>query len=197
MPCRVPCHAARAGVGPAHSAAYVASQRCVSAEKLRLCQDPLPCRTVAFMTTILPNPRPRCYARNFPPVPDTVRGFVEVGFSAKRGSGCNDLVRGGRGRGVEVPARAPCLAVGARQMSADAPAAPLPLSKPSGHQRPRRRLCSSRPRAADVLPAARLARRRGPRRLAGRARPVPAGALCLLSPGLPCMELLAACVGSS
>ena len=49
-------------------------------------------RTIAFMVTVLPNPQPNCYARNFPPVPPTWREFVAYGFSAKRGSGCNDLV---------------------------------------------------------------------------------------------------------
>jgi hypothetical protein len=29
-------------------------------------------RTVAFLLTVLPNPRPLCYAGRFPPVPDTV-----------------------------------------------------------------------------------------------------------------------------
>lgn len=112
------------------------------------------CSTLAFMTTVLPNPRPGCYARNFPPVPAgggsayvpayppflparclpasapangcrrkgaaafscparlaphhprpllrressaDWREFVAVGFSAKRGSGCNDLVVSGHG----------------------------------------------------------------------------------------------------
>lgn len=54
-------------------------------------------RTIAFMITVLPNPQPGCYAANFPPVPDTLWGFLSVGFSAKRGSGCNDLVISGHG----------------------------------------------------------------------------------------------------
>ncbi|KAL4447866.1 hypothetical protein ABPG75_005085 [Micractinium tetrahymenae] len=53
--------------------------------------------TLAFMTTVLPNPRPGCYARSFPPVPADWREFVAIGFSAKRGSGCNDLVVSGHG----------------------------------------------------------------------------------------------------
>ncbi|KAI7836099.1 hypothetical protein COHA_010027 [Chlorella ohadii] len=54
-------------------------------------------RTVAFMTTVLPNPKPHCYSRNFPKVPDNWAEFVRIGFSAKRGSGCNDLVISGHG----------------------------------------------------------------------------------------------------
>jgi hypothetical protein len=54
-------------------------------------------RTIAFMITVLPNPRLHCYARNFPPVPSSVREFIAIGFSAKRGSGCNDLVISGHG----------------------------------------------------------------------------------------------------
>lgn len=54
-------------------------------------------RTVAFMVTVLPNPRRGCYATNFPPVPKTIAEFIAVGFSAKRGSGCNDLVISGHG----------------------------------------------------------------------------------------------------
>jgi len=54
-------------------------------------------RTLAFMITVLPNPQHGCYASNFPPVPQSVLGFLAVGFSAKRGSGCNDLVISGHG----------------------------------------------------------------------------------------------------
>lgn len=54
-------------------------------------------RTIAFMITVLPNPRPGCYIANFPPVPSTVWEFIQIGFSAKRGSGCNDLVISGHG----------------------------------------------------------------------------------------------------
>jgi hypothetical protein len=54
-------------------------------------------RTIAFLVTVLPNPRPNCYARNFPPVPDSAWEFIMIGFGAKRGSGCNDLVISGHG----------------------------------------------------------------------------------------------------
>lgn len=54
-------------------------------------------RTFAFMTTVLPNPKLHCYRRNFPQVPDNWADFVRIGFSAKRGSGCNDLVISGHG----------------------------------------------------------------------------------------------------
>lgn len=51
--------------------------------------------------TVLPNPQapnPRsCYAKNFPPVPKSWSEFIAIGFSAKRGSGCNDLVISGHG----------------------------------------------------------------------------------------------------
>jgi DNA mismatch repair protein MutS2 len=53
-------------------------------------------RTVAFLLTVLPNPRPGCYARRFPPVPDTVADFLRIGFGRMRsGGGCNDLVLSG------------------------------------------------------------------------------------------------------
>jgi hypothetical protein len=54
-------------------------------------------RTVAYMITVLPNPRPHCYARRFPPVPDTVWEFIKIGMWEKRGNGCNDLVISGHG----------------------------------------------------------------------------------------------------
>lgn len=54
-------------------------------------------RTVAFMITVLPNPQGDCYRKNFPPVPDTVSEYVAIGFGAKRGHGCNDLVISGHG----------------------------------------------------------------------------------------------------
>ena len=53
-------------------------------------------RTVAFLLTVLPNPRPGCYSRRFPPVPDTVAEFLRIGFGRMRsGGGCNDLVLSG------------------------------------------------------------------------------------------------------
>ena len=53
-------------------------------------------RTVAFMLTVLPNPRPGCYTRRFPPVPDTVAEWLHIGFAKMRsGGGCNDLVLSG------------------------------------------------------------------------------------------------------
>jgi hypothetical protein len=41
-------------------------------------------RTLAFLTTVLPNPRPNCYARNFPPVPsgERLQGWEKVAASA-------------------------------------------------------------------------------------------------------------------
>jgi DNA mismatch repair protein MutS2 len=53
-------------------------------------------RTVAFLLTVLPNPRPGCFARRFPPVPDNVSDFLRIGFAKMRsGGGCNDLVLSG------------------------------------------------------------------------------------------------------
>ena len=54
-------------------------------------------RTVAFLLTVLPNPRPGCYARRFPPVPEGgLLPFLRVGFGRIRsGGGCNDLVLSG------------------------------------------------------------------------------------------------------
>jgi hypothetical protein len=54
-------------------------------------------RTFAFMITVLPNPRKGCYVANFPPVPSSVWEFIQIGFGAKRGHGCNDLVISGHG----------------------------------------------------------------------------------------------------
>ena len=53
-------------------------------------------RTVAFMLTVLPSQRPGCYSRRFPPVPDTWREFLVIGFGHLRSSGgCNDLIISG------------------------------------------------------------------------------------------------------
>ena len=49
------------------------------------------------MITILPNPQKGCYAANFPPVPSSTWEFILIGFGAKRGHGCNDLVISGHG----------------------------------------------------------------------------------------------------
>lgn len=50
-------------------------------------------RTVAFMLTILPSSWPGCYARRFPPVPDSWWEFLRIGVGSLRsGGGCNDLV---------------------------------------------------------------------------------------------------------
>lgn len=55
-------------------------------------------RTVAFCCTVLPSPRPGCFDRRFPPVPDTWAEFFAIGFSKMRSSGgCNDLVISGHG----------------------------------------------------------------------------------------------------
>eukprot|EP00878_Enallax_costatus_P012058 GHUV01012590.1.p2 GENE.GHUV01012590.1~~GHUV01012590.1.p2 ORF type:complete len:216 (+),score=33.40 GHUV01012590.1:550-1197(+) len=55
-------------------------------------------RTVSFMSTVLPSPRPGCYRRRFPPPPDTVWGMIKVGIKQLRGfGGCNDLVFSGHG----------------------------------------------------------------------------------------------------
>ncbi len=50
-------------------------------------------RTIAFMLTVLPSPRPGCYSRRFPPVPDTWGEYLRIGFGELRGrGGCNDLI---------------------------------------------------------------------------------------------------------
>ena len=50
-------------------------------------------RTIAFMLTVLPSPRSDCYSRRFPPVPDTWREYLKIGFTQMRGmGGCNDLI---------------------------------------------------------------------------------------------------------
>lgn len=56
-------------------------------------------RTLSFMVTVLPNPKQLCYTRwsKFPPVPQDAWEFIKIGFSAKRGSGCNDLIISGHG----------------------------------------------------------------------------------------------------
>jgi len=51
-------------------------------------------RTAAFMLTVLPSPRPGCFDRRFPPVPDTWAEFFAIGFSKMRSmGGCNEYVR--------------------------------------------------------------------------------------------------------
>eukprot|EP00798_Chlamydomonas_sp_ICE-L_P024628 gene24628-10250_t len=55
-------------------------------------------RVVCFMTTVLPNPRPGCYIRRFPPVPDSIWEMIMAGYTTIRGfGGCNDLVVSGHG----------------------------------------------------------------------------------------------------
>lgn len=55
-------------------------------------------RVACFMTTVLPNPRPGCYRRRFPPPPDSAWEALRVGFTTLRGmGGCNDLVFSGHG----------------------------------------------------------------------------------------------------
>ena len=53
-------------------------------------------RSIAFLLTILPSPRPGCYIRRFPAVPDSWSQYLRIGFGQLRGSGgCNDLVISG------------------------------------------------------------------------------------------------------
>jgi DNA mismatch repair protein MutS2 len=55
-------------------------------------------RVAAFCATVLPNPRPGCYARRFPPPPADAWGVLREGFQQLRGmGGCNDLVVSGHG----------------------------------------------------------------------------------------------------
>mmetsp|Transcript_8179 Transcript_8179/g.17534 ORF Transcript_8179/g.17534 Transcript_8179/m.17534 type:complete len:266 (+) Transcript_8179:325-1122(+) len=55
-------------------------------------------RIACFMSTVLPNPRPGCYARRFPPVPASVWETVKLGYTTIRGfGGCNDLIFSGHG----------------------------------------------------------------------------------------------------
>ena len=55
-------------------------------------------RTGAFMLTVIPSPRPGCYEGRFPPVPDTWREYLAIGFGKIRsGGGCNDLIVSGHG----------------------------------------------------------------------------------------------------
>ncbi len=55
-------------------------------------------RTAAFLLTVVPSPRPGCYAGRFPPVPDNALDFLRIGFGKLRsGGGCNDLILSGHG----------------------------------------------------------------------------------------------------
>ncbi|KAG2448945.1 hypothetical protein HYH02_005702 [Chlamydomonas schloesseri] len=55
-------------------------------------------RMACFMCTVLPNPRPGCYGRRFPPVPATVWETIKAGYTTIRGfGGCNDLIFSGHG----------------------------------------------------------------------------------------------------
>jgi hypothetical protein len=64
-------------------------------------------RVACFLSTVLPNPRPGCYARRFPPPPDSAWEALRIGFTTLRGmGGCNDLIfRWGR-RGLVAWLRA-------------------------------------------------------------------------------------------
>lgn len=53
-------------------------------------------RCVCFMLTVLPNPKPGCYMKRFPPVPQSFLEFLLVGFRKMKGTGgCNDLIFSG------------------------------------------------------------------------------------------------------
>ncbi|KAG2444775.1 hypothetical protein HXX76_001518 [Chlamydomonas incerta] len=55
-------------------------------------------RMACFMCTVLPNPRPGCYSRRFPPVPATAWETLKAGYTTIRGfGGCNDLIFSGHG----------------------------------------------------------------------------------------------------
>ncbi|GIL63460.1 hypothetical protein Vafri_17498 [Volvox africanus] len=50
-------------------------------------------RMACFMATVLPNPRPGCYRRRFPPVPPGLWDTIKLGYTTIRGfGGCNDLI---------------------------------------------------------------------------------------------------------
>lgn len=53
-------------------------------------------RCVCFMLTVLPNPKPGCYMKRFPPVPQSFLEFLTIGFQKMKGTGgCNDLIFSG------------------------------------------------------------------------------------------------------
>jgi hypothetical protein len=54
-------------------------------------------RTISFLSTVLPSPRPGCYASRFPlPPPEGWFDWIMVGYSSVRGvGGCNDLIFSG------------------------------------------------------------------------------------------------------
>eukprot|EP00879_Flechtneria_rotunda_P013945 GHRR01014564.1.p1 GENE.GHRR01014564.1~~GHRR01014564.1.p1 ORF type:complete len:201 (+),score=33.85 GHRR01014564.1:1051-1653(+) len=55
-------------------------------------------RTVCFMSTVLPSPRPGCYRHRFPAPPEDWWGIIVVGIRELRGfGGCNDLIFSGHG----------------------------------------------------------------------------------------------------
>lgn len=55
-------------------------------------------RMACFMCTVLPNPRPGCYQRRFPPVPQGLWATIKAGYTTIRGfGGCNDLIFSGHG----------------------------------------------------------------------------------------------------
>jgi hypothetical protein len=50
-------------------------------------------RVACFMSTVLPNPIPGCYARRFPPPPNKLWPTIKAGYTVIRGfGGCNDLI---------------------------------------------------------------------------------------------------------
>ncbi|EFJ40148.1 hypothetical protein VOLCADRAFT_121755 [Volvox carteri f. nagariensis] len=55
-------------------------------------------RMACFLSTVLPNPRPGCYRRRFPPVPEGLWDTIKLGYTTIRGfGGCNDLIFSGHG----------------------------------------------------------------------------------------------------
>ncbi|GFR39788.1 hypothetical protein Agub_g273 [Astrephomene gubernaculifera] len=53
-------------------------------------------RMACFLSTVLPNPRPGCYRRRFPPPPDGLWETIKAGYTTIRGfGGCNDLIFSG------------------------------------------------------------------------------------------------------
>jgi hypothetical protein len=93
-------------------------------------------RVACFMTTVLPNPRPGCYSRRFPPPPESAWESLRVGFTTLRGTGgCNDLIfrwgrRSGAGGGGWRPGGFAVQEGAARGLRAAAPAAPQAATHP-------------------------------------------------------------------
>lgn len=186
---------AGAAVAPPASSSQLPSHR-PCAPPSATCPWPPPCScalsTLAFMTTVLPNPKRFCYARNFPPVPSGGRPAAQGAAQPPRCC-CRcwcGLARPRTPAPAATHAAAQCGPCPLRAVPCPGPALPRRLVAVCAHrlqrqarqrvQRPggfgaRRGVCGGTAGTGHILPAARLARRPGAAGLVGCGQAVRAG----------------------